>query len=204
MTRVALGGGWSIDWDSDGWALEGQSGDLCLVAPFDGGALIATIDGLGHGSEAHEAAELVACELEKRCTQPLDQALRYCHEQARGSRGVALAVAAFDAARATLTWTGIGNVDAALFRASEPGGQRESLVPRGGVVGYVLPARIALSTVAVNAGELLVMATDGLRDFESGVDVGAEPSAVATRVLQECARGTDDALVVAVRFLEGA
>ena len=39
---------------------ESRSGDLAVFAPYDGGALVATIDGLGHGDAAADAAEAAA------------------------------------------------------------------------------------------------------------------------------------------------
>ena len=39
---------------------ETRSGDLAVFAPFDGGALVAVIDGLGHGPAAADAAEAAA------------------------------------------------------------------------------------------------------------------------------------------------
>ena len=37
-----------------------RSGDLAVFAPYDGGALVAAIDGLGHGDAAADAAEVAA------------------------------------------------------------------------------------------------------------------------------------------------
>ena len=50
-----------VEWGSAGQALDEsgrgeESGDLHVVAPFAGGALVAVIDGLGHGAEAAAAA----------------------------------------------------------------------------------------------------------------------------------------------------
>ena len=48
----------AIEWSVASRAIRGQavSGDLHLVTTWDGGALIAVVDGLGHGEEATFAA----------------------------------------------------------------------------------------------------------------------------------------------------
>jgi negative regulator of sigma-B (phosphoserine phosphatase) len=55
--------------------------------------------------------------------------------------------------------------------------------------------------LAVSPGDLLVLATDGIRpDFTTRVTAGDDPQALADRILAECSTGTDDALVVVVRY----
>ena len=51
-----------IEWGVASRALPGEtrSGDLHVVESFAGGALVAAVDGLGHGEEAADAADRVA------------------------------------------------------------------------------------------------------------------------------------------------
>ena len=49
---------------------ESRSGDLAVFAPYEGGALVATIDGLGHGGGAADAAEAAAAILPSAPTRP--------------------------------------------------------------------------------------------------------------------------------------
>jgi hypothetical protein len=125
-----------------------------------------------------------------------------CHQALRRTRGVAMSVAAFDGRASTMDWCGVGNVDGVLLRDSASGSRRaESLVSRGGVVGYRLPP-LKVSTVAVAEGDLLLLATDGIRtDFVAAVMPSAEPQAIADSVLARCAKSNDDALVFVARYL---
>jgi negative regulator of sigma-B (phosphoserine phosphatase) len=60
-----------LDWAWAGAALEGdESGDACLVAPLPHGALLAVIDGLGHGPEAAVAAREATSLLQVRPERP--------------------------------------------------------------------------------------------------------------------------------------
>jgi hypothetical protein len=52
------------------------------------------------------------------------------------------------------------------------------------------------------AGDLLVMATDGIDPgFASALDGGGAAQTVAERIFAAHGKGTDDALVVVVRYL---
>lgn len=184
---------------------ESESGDLHVVRAFPGGALVAVVDGLGHGEEAAEAARIAASTVESRAREPLTALVRLCHERLRGTRGAVMSLASFDERNATMTWVGVGNVEGVLLRedprATPP---RESLLLRGGVVGRQLPP-LHPSTVPVLGGDTLIFATDGIH---GGLDRrparGETPQQIADRILKRHGKGSDDALVVVARFLGSA
>jgi serine phosphatase RsbU (regulator of sigma subunit) len=180
---------------------ETVSGDRFVVHPTRAGVLLAVVDGAGHGPDAERAALRATEVLEGSAEQPLFEMFRLCHERLEGTRGAVLLAARYDASDATLAWAGVGDAFGALVRAdSRARPSVEVLLPRGGVLGVTLPA-FAQSTLSVHDGDLLVLATDGLRtDFVSGVPAGTEPGRVAARVLEMHGRGSDDALVLTARF----
>jgi hypothetical protein len=192
-----------VEWGAAGFALEGgASGDVHVVAAFPGGALAAVIDGLGHGPEAAAAANLAASVLEASPADPVDALLARCHEALRRTRGAVASLASFDARTASVTWAGVGNVEGFLLRA-DPAVRpaREAITLRGGIVGYQLPAP-RLAAVPVARGDVLVLATDGLRSgFGDGLSAAAPPQEMADAILARHARGSDDALVLVVRYL---
>jgi phosphoserine phosphatase RsbX len=190
-----------------------RSGDLAVLEAFEGGALVAVIDGLGHGGEAADASAAAAVVLREHRAEPPDALVRRCHQALRRTRGAVMTLARLEleAGAARLTWTGVGNVEGRLLRAvpdpAHPPGRAESAFIHSGVVGYALP-RVRLSSSRLAPGDLLVFATDGVRSgFLDDLAAGpAEPSvqALADRLLARYARGTDDALVVAVRLRPAA
>jgi negative regulator of sigma-B (phosphoserine phosphatase) len=192
----------TIEWGWAGAALEGdESGDLHIVATFPRGALVAVIDGLGHGPEAALAAREAASILEAHAALSVRELVERCHEGLRKTRGAVMSLASLDTRSSTIEWCGVGNVDGVLLRADAARRDSEAIGTRGGVVGYRLPA-LNVSTVAVAAGDVLVLATDGIRGgFSGAVDVDREPQAIADAVLAGCAKGSDDALVLVVRYL---
>ena len=181
---------------------ESRSGDLAVFAPYDGGALVAAIDGLGHGAAAADAAEAAGGVLAEQPDDPPELLLKRCHEALRSTRGVVATLAWFDLATAGLTWTGIGNVEGRLVRADRGrGDSADSPTLFGGVLGWSLPA-VRLVRTELAPGDCVVMATDGVAaDFGSSLMPGLPAPEQAKRVLASHARGSDDALVIAVRYL---
>lgn len=196
-----------IDWGAAGRPLGGVgvSGDLHVVAPFATGALVAVIDGLGHGPEAAAASSAAAAALKQSPGDTVDDLMARCHEALRRTRGAAISMASFDRTARTMTWVGVGNVDGVVVRgdpASHP--RREALACRGGVVGYQVP-RFRPAVLPIHAGDLLVLVTDGIkRHFDRALPLDHSPSAIAAEILVRHGRETDDALAVAVRYLGGA
>ena len=184
-------------------ALDGapRSGDLQVVEPFDGGVLVGVVDGLGHGDEAAEAAAAAADILSSHASEPVVSLVRRCHEGLKQTRGAAMSLASFAEGDRTVSWIGVGNVEASLIRAGNgPRHLRESLVLRGGVVGYRLP-RLLPSFLPVGEGDVLILATDGVvLGSIDGVRMSAPAEAIAEEIVSRFARGTDDALALVVRY----
>jgi negative regulator of sigma-B (phosphoserine phosphatase) len=170
-----------------------------VFAPTAAGALVALIDGLGHGPEAADAAERCADVVRRHVEADPRELLQTCHEALAETRGVAMTVAWFDLGRGQLSWAGVGNVDARLVR---PGPERREAVALvfGGVLGYRLP-NVRPVSMELERGDLLVMLTDGVESaISDGLTGGGSAQTVADRVFERHGRGTDDALVVAVRY----
>ena len=179
-----------------------ECGDAHLVVELPGGALVAVVDGLGHGREAAVAAREAVATLTQHADEPVVPLLQRCHGQLRATRGVVMTLASFRAADATVTWLGVGNVEGFLLRANAAAiPARESVLLRGGVVGYEIPP-LRPATHRVAAGDTLVLATDGIRSaFAEGLDVAVPPREMAAGVLARHAKDTDDALVLVARWL---
>jgi negative regulator of sigma-B (phosphoserine phosphatase) len=198
-----------VDWSVASLPLRGQteSGDCYVVKQYLEGTLIAVVDGIGHGPDAAAAARLTSQVLEGyACGDPLTALLEECHERLRGTRGAVISLALLDASKSTITWLGVGNIEGLLLRDSLRSGladtkQQETLLLRAGVVGHQLP-RLALDTLPLHPGDIVIFATDGIRpEFADKIGIGVSPSLIAKDILERHALETDDALVLVVRYL---
>ena len=181
---------------------QSESGDRSVVLPTGEGGLVAVVDGLGHGAEAASAAKVAVRALERGANRPVVQLFRDCHSSLIGTRGAVISAAAFNARGETMTWLGVGDVEARLLRAPSSASPRmESLLLRGGVVGVHLPTLVS-EVVPIHRGDTLIFATDGVRsDFLAAPLPPLESQALADYILAHWGTQTDDALVLVVRYL---
>ncbi len=183
-------------------AEESVSGDRFLVHSFSNGVLASVVDGLGHGRDAAEAAEIAIRTLELHASKPIPTLIEVCHRSLRNTRGVTMSVVRFDAIGARISWLGVGNVQATLIRAKPDGALlRHSLIPHPGVVG-VRYSTLRERSLPVEAGDVLLLATDGIGGgFASSLDLSGSPERIAEETLHSFARGGDDALVLVARCI---
>ena len=178
---------------------EARSGDLAVFVPTAAGALACLIDGLGHGPEAADAAEACGEVVRTHAEWGAQELLEACHEALIDTRGVVMTVTWFDLERETLSWAGVGNVDARLVR-SGPELREEVALVFGGVLGYRMP-RVRPATMPLERGDLLVMITDGIESAISpALAGGGAAQTMADRIFAMHGKGTDDALAVVVRY----
>jgi negative regulator of sigma-B (phosphoserine phosphatase) len=202
------------DRDSESWpsvlelgiaerAIEGEyrSGDRAVLVAYQGGALAAAIDGLGHGGDAADAAAAAAEVLSAHPADDPEHLIEACHQALSRTRGAVMTLAWFDLEAGRLSWTGVGNVEGRLVHASAGiGAPTEGALTKGGVVGYNLPS-IRVTSTALEHGDVMVLATDGIDSgFAEAITEGGSAQEIADRILAEHGKGGDDALVVVVRY----
>jgi hypothetical protein len=185
------------------------SGDQCVVEVTETETLLAVIDGLGHGPEAASAAGKAVEVLRENPAEPVEVLLVLCNAALARTRGAAITIASISATNGSMSWLGVGNVEAALFRSGQSGGSSGNAAGRsspdmalllGGIVGHQLPT-LRPHTVDLRPGDVLLMATDGIaRSFTQDVHLGAAPARLADGILENLARPTDDALILVARY----
>lgn len=178
------------------------SGDQYLVAPFPHGVLVAVVDGIGHGSKAAAAAEAAVAVLAEHAGDPVESLVQRCHVALRKTRGAVMSLATLNGLDNTLSWLGIGNVEAMLVSSCKaPGSSRKvSLMLRGGIVGDRLPPLMTAS-VPLYPDDLLFFATDGIKSaFIRDVRCVEHPYELIHQIFFRHVRGTDDALLLGAKW----
>jgi hypothetical protein len=212
MTAVVNGGcierhGAAVVWGlaSQPLSAETQCGDLGAVWSPGDSAVIAVVDGSGHGGEA-AAASLAASTIigAHAHESPVALMLR-CHEGLRGTRGAAITLVSMNLLDRTMTWLGIGNVEAVVYHsAASEAPPPDRVLLRSGVVGYRLPARLQADVIPLRHMDTLIIATDGLRpEFAEDPAIAGDPRAIAARLLAQYGNHRDDGLVLVAKFDQG-
>ena len=177
---------------------ERVSGDAVVVRPLEGGLFAAIIDVLGHGPEAHELAVDIDAYLTRYCSSDVSGLMKRLHAHLKGSRGAAVGLCAFDAHAGRIVYTGIGNTVIRRFGEAET-----RLVSQDGVLGQNMRTPRP-QTLDLQAGDLVVLYTDGVRDRFSSDEYPAifdhSPEEVARTLVRRFGKDHDDAACIAVRY----
>ena len=117
------------------------------------------------------------------------------------TRGVVMTIASLQWPENTMTWLGVGNVEGRLLRHRPGFGIcSESVLLRGGIVGYQIPPLYAV-VVPLRPGDVIVFASDGLQaNFDLDIDLASAPQQIADRILARSFKGSDDGMALVVRY----
>lgn len=193
-----------IEWGFAAIPLQGEevSGDSYIIKPIPDGILIAVVDGLGHGHEAAQASKIAIATLESYALEPVIPLVRRCHEALKGTRGVVMSIAKLNFHDNMMAWLGVGNIESLVLRGNGKSViSRERLLLRGGTLGYQLPT-LRESVIPFKQGDTLIFVTDGIRsNFDNGIKLYDSPQQIANDIMAQSNRGTDDALVLVVRYI---
>ena len=161
--------------------------------------LLCIVDGLGHGPLAALAASRALAVLASaRIAEAPGDILLRAHEELKQTRGVVMAVLAIDLAAATATFSGIGNIEAAIYRGTES----RHLLSVDGTVGYRVRAA-RNHTVPWQPGSVAILHTDGVSGRWSPQKypglLARHPSLIASVLFRDHARTSDDATIVVAK-----
>lgn len=178
---------------------EQECGDAYLIKKYHDKALVAAIDGLGHGKSASWASQRAKHLLDTSSNESIINLMNYCHKNLKNTRGVVMSLALVDVGEKTLTWSGVGNVEGVLLSEDEVSSPK-SIILRHGIVGYKLP-ELQASIIPITMGDLLIFSTDGVRgNYLENVDTEASTKEIVGHITQNYFKRTDDALILAARF----
>ncbi|WP_242346096.1 SpoIIE family protein phosphatase [Anaeromyxobacter terrae] len=173
-------------------------GDGWLVVEDAGRAVLAVVDGLGHGPLAADAARAALDAIRRAADQPPREIVGAAHAALRATRGAALAIAALDLESGALRYAGLGNVVGAILGA----GAARRLVSLAGTAGHAART-IQEFSYDLPEGAVLVMHSDGIATHWDAAAypglLSRHPALLAGVLFRDHARGRDDATVLVAR-----
>jgi len=180
------------------YRMQRENGDAFIVRQWQGKAIVGVIDGLGHGQFAQRASQTAKQYIETHFDQSLDNLFRGVGRACRATRGVVMALAAFDGAQRTFKLGSVGNIETRVYGQTGP----LNFVLRRGVIGLNAPQPV-VSDHAWTPQSIMIMHSDGLRthwDWQEFRELANEPAEVIARaLLNALGKLDDDATIVVVR-----
>jgi negative regulator of sigma-B (phosphoserine phosphatase) len=207
--------GWSnqgqgpfLTWAVASRPMKGQavSGDQATVQVSGSRTVMAVIDGLGHGPEAATAARLAIDVIDNNPAEPLEVLLLLLHRELGSSRGAAATLAVMEGEHGLMDWLGVGNVDGVLVRSDiEARPRNRGVFLISGVLGYHMGNMHHPEPVALEPGDVIVIATDGIRaNLAEVARLDLSIDRLAQKILTKYSRADDDALVLVARYQPAA
>lgn len=172
------------------------NGDSLVIQETDRQVLLAVIDGLGHGQEAHRASYTAAEYIRIHSHLDLPSLLGGCHAELRHTRGAVIGLVRVDLARGRLLYAGIGNITVRIV-----GRQNARPLSAAGIVGHKIKAA-RQEELPFRPGDLLFIHSDGISSrFDPGEwsTAGRSPRQLAERIVQDYGSHYDDQTIVVAR-----
>jgi anti-sigma regulatory factor (Ser/Thr protein kinase) len=160
---------------------------------------ILVADGLGHGPQAHEAAEAAVDVFRRRAEESPSYVITEVHAALRPTRGAAVAMVEVDTARGVANYCGVGNIGAAIMAGP---GSRQGMVSQNGTAGHVA-SRIQDFSYPLRPQSMIVMHSDGLSSHWNVVPYPGlttrHPSVIAGVLYRDFSKRRDDVTVVVAK-----
>jgi hypothetical protein len=182
---------------ADGFSV---GGDAVVTRELDGRIILAVIDILGHGPEAHTLAHRAQGLVETTSTATVPALIAMLDEELASSIGAAAGMVVLDPAIGEGFYAGVGNTVARVVGARA--GDDRRLVSVDGIIGQrhrsirVIPLRLAI-------GEQLVLHTDGISSrfstFEYPQLASEDVTVCARELIRRFGRSHDDAACIVAR-----
>ncbi len=177
-----------------------ECGDAGIIKESDGKIFLGIVDVLGHGADAYKIAMTARDFFEKQYRRSIVDIISALHTRIKGSRGAVVALCRVDLRTGELEYTGVGNITARIF-----GAVSKRLVPRDGIIGYVMPTP-RVERMTLSSGDVVMLYTDGvqehfeLEDYPKLLHDDAET--IGRRVIRQFGKPEDDAACIVLKYRE--
>lgn len=158
--------------------------------------IVAVIDGLGHGKEAHIASQHAKEQIILKADQPLDALMKHTNAALRGTRGAVAGIALIDTDNNKLKYCGIGNIEGFLNIS----GEKKNLLSFGGIIGHNMRTP-RIFDFNFTKDDYICMYSDGITSRWRYDDIpwNEHPQTCAEYLLKNFSRNNDDATVLIIR-----
>ena len=175
---------------------ENVCGDSYAFKNIKNGFQIFVGDGLGHGINALEAAEMAKEFFNVTSITDPVEILRQMHEHVKKTRGLVATIVSVDEKAAIWSICGVGNISTRIYTGME----NKTYNPYNGIVGHNMPRTLNTTTFPYEKYQMVVMHSDGLKTRWDLNNLSSilkhEPGIVAASIYKGNVRGNDDVTIL--------
>jgi anti-sigma regulatory factor (Ser/Thr protein kinase)/serine/threonine protein phosphatase PrpC len=168
------------------------NGDSYYFKSFQEREIIAVIDGLGHGTQAYEAANCAVKTIDGNTHKSIEEIIRTMNKDLKKTRGAVVALFIIDKFKKEFEMLSIGNIDSRYMSENST----ERLFSNNGFIG-AYNGNCKTIRRAYKKGDMLVICTDGIsprwetEKYTNGFT--NNPAALCNIIFKEYSRENDDA-----------
>lgn len=173
-----------------------SNGDAYFIKRYEDKAIVAVIDGIGHGDKANEASKIAVKVLEDKFRDELEQIAVTVHRKLQGSRGCVMGIVRMDKG-GKIEYLGVGNIRTQIYTAE----MYKRLVSFDGLLGSnirtIRTDRLVLTTPC-----LIVLHSDGVTsfNFDDRRIVYRPVMEIAKESFEKHKKSSDDATLLLARI----
>ena len=175
-----------------------ECGDTGIIKEHKNHCFLALIDALGHGRNAHAVACLALAYLEENLDKALLALMNGLHDHVKGTNGGVAALCRLNIDTGELRYVGIGNITTKII-----GMTTATLVPRDGVIGYLMPTPKEQQYI-LHSGDALILYSDGIRTHFNTLEYpgifSGNAESIAKNLLNRLGKKDDDASCIVLRY----
>lgn len=173
-----------------------SNGDAYFIKRYGDSALVAVIDGIGHGDKACAASKIALKVIEDKFRDELEEVVHTIHRRLHGSRGCVLGIVRMSK-EGKIEYLGVGNIRTQIYTTE----RYKRLVSFDGLLGSNIRTlrtdRLSLSTPC-----LVVLHSDGVSsfNFDDKRIVYRPVIEIAKEAFENNKKSTDDATLLIARI----
>jgi anti-sigma regulatory factor (Ser/Thr protein kinase) len=173
-----------------------NNGDAYFIKKYGDHAVIAVLDGIGHGDKASEASGIALKVIEDKFRDDLEQVVLTMHRKLHGSRGCVIGIVRMNK-EGKIEYLGVGNIRAQIYTSE----LYKRLVSFDGLVGSNLRT-LRTDILTLSTPCLVVLHSDGISsfNFEDKKIVYRPVMEIAKEAFEQHKKSSDDATLLIARI----
>jgi anti-sigma regulatory factor (Ser/Thr protein kinase) len=173
-----------------------DNGDAYFIKKYGDYAVVAVLDGIGHGDKANEASKIALRILEDKFRDELEQIVLTMHRKLHGSRGCVIGIVRMNK-EGEIEYLGVGNIRAQIYTPE----MYKRLVSFDGLLGSNIRT-LRTDRLTLNKPCLVVLHSDGVSsfNFDDKRIVYRPVMEVAKEAFEQHKKSSDDATLLVARI----